>query len=222
MKWQEDLYSDDYFSDRFSNDKKRINSYYKEKQFLEKYTDFNGVICDVGCATGEFLDCIGWEGQRYGMEVNAMAIEEAKKRNISFERSILTEVNFFDVVVFRGTIQHLPSPFIYMQEAYSSLVSGGIIVFLATPNANSVVYKIHNTLPALGADMNFYIPSDITLTDNLKNIGIEILEINYPYWNSPYIKLFSDHLNFILSIILHRKPKYAFWGNMMNVIGKKP
>ena len=60
MKWQEDLYRDDYFSGRFSNDEKRIKCFHQEKQILEKFTDFDGVICDVGCATGEFLDCIDW------------------------------------------------------------------------------------------------------------------------------------------------------------------
>ena len=135
-----DLYDDSYFKDRNFVDKKRIESFNQERDFLFKYTK-EGVICDVGCGTGEFLSSINWPGKRYGMEVNKNAIKAAKVNGVDFSKDILNQDIFFDVVVFRGTIQHLPNPFSYIQKAYESLKPGGLIVFLATPNMNSIFYK---------------------------------------------------------------------------------
>ena len=77
-------------------------------------------------------------------------------------------------------------------------------------------------MPALEPEQNFYIPSDLTLSNALKNINFEILEIEYPYIKSPYSNLIMDHLNFFKSILLNKKNiKFAFWKNMMNIIAKK-
>lgn len=102
-----------------------------------------------------------------------------------------------------------------------SLKKGGHIVFLATPNANSIVYKIWNTLPALNPRYNFYIPSDVTLKNVLENYDFCILETEKPYIFSPYARPFFDHLKFLSCLVLHQKPTFAFWGNMMNMIARK-
>ena len=107
----EHLYPNDYFKDRSSNDRYRIKSFLSERDFLLKHINFKGTVCDVGCSTGEFLNSIGWLGEKYGMEISEFAIEIAKKNNIDFSKNIETEKSFFDLVIFRGTIQHVPTPF---------------------------------------------------------------------------------------------------------------
>ena len=222
MKDYSKLYPDSYFVDRNLNDKKRVSSFKLEKQLVDKYCSNEGAICDVGCSTGEFLDVLDWKGKKFGMEVNENAKKESIKKGILFERNILTEKNYFDVVIFRGTIQHLPNPFLYIEKTYESLKNNGFIIFLSTPNSNSICYKYFNTLPALKPEQNFYIPSDLTLSNALKNINFEIIEIEYPYIKSPYSNLVMDHLNFFKSILLNKKNiKFAFWKNMMNIIAKK-
>lgn len=218
----EHLYPKSYFNSRSLNDDARIRSFLNEKKLLLKYVDFKGSVCDIGCSTGEFLKCIEWEGEKCGMEISEHAIEIAKANNINFEKNIETEKNFFNLVVFRGTIQHLPTPFSAIINAYESLKPGGIIAFLATPNANSLVYKLTNTLPALSPPLNFYIPSDVTLINVCKNIGFEFVELNTPYLNSPYASFFKDHFKFIKMLIFRERPKFPFWGNMMELILKKP
>jgi len=131
-------YTTDYFLGRNLNDINRKKSFYLESKFVQKYTDFNGVVCDVGCSTGEFLTSIGWVGDKYGMEVNDSAIQMAEERAINFSKNIVNANEFFDVVIFRGTIQHLPSPFEYISRAYDALKPRGLVFFLATPNANSL------------------------------------------------------------------------------------
>jgi len=214
-------YPDAYFADRDGTDKKRVASFMLEKSFLQRHVSLGGVVCDVGCSTGEFLSTIGWIGERYGLELNANAIRLAEASGIRFDKSILTETAFFDVVIFRGTIQHLLQPFWYIGKACEALKPGGFIVFLATPNANSLVYKLFNTLPALEPERNFYIPSDVTLTHVLRHAGLDVREIEYPYLASPYAKPVRDHLDFLATVLLRRRPRYAFWRNMMNLIARK-
>ena len=215
------LYKDDYFKTREQNDLKRLASFESEKKMIEKHTSLDGVVCDIGCSTGEFLTAIGWRGKKYGMEVNLNSIEKAIDSGINFNKNILTETDFFDVIIFRGTIQHLPDPFAYISSAFNSLRSGGFIIFLATPNANSLVYKFFNTLPALDPKLNFYIPSDITLKNVLENFDFEVIETQYPYIDSPYANLISDHFNFLKSVLFKKDPKFAFWKSMMNIIARK-
>lgn len=221
MKKFDYLYDKDYFLNRNFNDLRRIASFNQEKKILEKYMRLDGVVCDVGCSTGEFLSSIGWAGQKFGMEINQDAILLAKQQDISFDKNILTEENFFDVVIFRGTIQHIPDPFGYISKSYSALKKGGFIVFLATPNANSLVYKFFNTLPALDPKYNFYVPSDISLGNVLKNFDFELICIDKPYINSPYSKPLLDHFNFLKCLMFGRSPDFPFWGNMMNMIAVK-
>jgi SAM-dependent methyltransferase len=221
MKKFDNLYDARYFKDRQLNDKRRLLSFEQEKKILEKYTSLTGSVCDIGCSTGEFLSSIGWEGPKYGMEVNSEAIALAEKIGISFEKNILTEKGFFDVIIFRGTIQHIPDPFGYISKCYEALKVGGFIAFLATPNANSLVYKAFNTLPALDPKYNFYIPSDINLSCILKNYDFKLVDITRPYLNSPYSNPVLDHLKFIRSLVFGKKPDFAFWGSMMNIIATK-
>src|ERR1700730_14673881 len=185
MKTFAHLYKDDYFTGRQKNDEKRLKTFLQEKAFMSRHMPLSGAVCDVGCSTGEFLETIQWNGPRFGMEVNPAAIEAAKKSGFSFEKSILTEQNFFDAVIFRGTIQHVPDPFLYIGAAHKSLKKGGAVVFLATPNANSVV------------------------------------DIEYPYLDSAYANPVADHLNFFKTLVTRKKPRFAFWRNMMNVIARK-
>ena len=214
------LYDNLYFQDRNSVDKKRLESFTQEKKFIHKYVK-EGLICDVGCSTGEFLNHINWDGAKYGMEINDSAKEMAKNIGISFEKDILNQTDFFDVVVFRGTIQHLPNPFSYIQNAYNSLKPGGYIVFLSTPNANSLYYKLFNNLPMLDCRYNFFIPSDLTLSNICVNFNFEILEVEKPYFKSPYSNIKLDHLKFLKKFLFRTDDKFAFWGNSMNLIGRK-
>jgi len=223
MKLNE-MYDDEYFKERYFNDPKRMISFMNEKKFIAEYHDFTGTICDVGCSTGEFLKAIEWKGPKYGMEINENAIKAAQYNGISFEKNIITEKEFFDIVVFRGTIQHLINPFEYIELAYKSLKPGGLIFILATPNINSIFYKFFNTLPALDPNKNFFLPSDIQLIQILSIFSFETLEIQKPYLNSPYSNFFMDHVKFISRLVVGLKrfnKSFPFWGNMMNVVAKK-
>jgi len=216
------LYLDNYFKNRYLNDSTRIKSFQKEKIFLERFINIKrATVCDVGCSTGEFLKYIKWKGPMYGMEINKKAILEAKKNKIKFNKNILNQKNFFDVVIFRGTIQHLNNPFIYLEKACNSIKNGGLVFFLATPNINSLHYKFFNDLPALDKHRNFYLPSSISITNIMKIYNFKLIGSEYPYFKSGYDKPLLNFICFFLRIIGFYKKNIPLPGNMMNLVFKK-
>ena len=214
------LYDESYFLTRLGNDPKRQKSFEQEREFLKRYIN-QGCLLDVGCSTGEFIEALQWDGPCYGMEVSELAIKHASAKGIRFDRNLLNSDCFFDLIVFRGTIQHIDTPFLYIKKGYQALKPGGFMAFLATPNAHSIYYKLWNTLPFLDPPRNYYIPSDKELLNALKNFGFVLVDIRYPYIGSPYASYLKDHLRFLLKC-LGFAVKFPFWRNMMDLIVQKP
>ena len=216
----DDLYKDEYFIDRSGTNQLRQKSMAQEVSWIKSNTigELN-IICDVGCATGEFK--IHWpDVQYYGMEINSKAKRKAQENGVRFNKNILNCENFFDIIIYRGTIQHINSPFEYLSASYRALKPGGQVVFLATPNTGSIVYRIAQHLPMLDPALNLYLPSIKSIKDLCQIYGFNTIAIETPYLNSPYRNLLVDHLDFA-RVLLGGVPKRAFWGNSFNLIAKK-
>ena len=208
-----------YFKDRKLNNSYRMAQFKLDFNFINLFFK-SGNVCDVGCATGEFLKYINLKGNLYGMEINDYAKKIASK-TISFDKNIFTERNYFDLVIFRGTIQHVDTPFYMIKMAYKSLKPGGYIIFLATPNTDSILYRIKRNLPFLDPYTNFYIPGEKDLTNILKNFNFKIIKIEFPYWKTPYRNFFKDHFKFILNLFSNKFYNHPFWKSSMNIAAKK-
>lgn len=218
------LFENDYFKLRQLNDPKRIKSFEQESYWLQgNQVPFNGTVCDVGCSTGEFLKHISWQGPKYGMEVNDLAKNISKKTGISFSKNILNSRDFFDVVIFRGTIQHVDEPFKYIEASFKSLKPGGFIVFLATPNIESKYYRLFGSLPALETNRCFFLPGSKHLLDLCQRTGFEFLNLEYPYYNTGYDRPFRDAVYFLARLLSFSETWAApFPGNMMNILLRRP
>jgi len=214
-----DLWKDDDFHSRNLNDDKRILQFKIDEDFLKSHIS-KGRICDIGCSTGEFIKYMKWEGECYGMEINDYA-KGIASNFISFEKNIFTEEDFFDVVVFRGTIQHIDEPFRFLKMTHKSLKKGGYVIFLATPNSDSILYKVKKNLPFLDWGTNFFIPGEKELCNALSNFGFNIEKIDYPYLNTPYVSIISDHFKFILNCISKKFYRHAFWKSSINLSARK-
>lgn len=212
-------YDKNYFKFRVGNDLKRQASFLIEKKFINQYIG-SGKLLDVGCSTGEFINALKWDGETYGMEISKHAVKIARKNGIKFSKNIFNSNNYFDLIIFRGTIQHVDTPFYYLKHAFKALKSGGFVCFLATPNANSIYYKLWNTLPLLDPKINFYIPSDISLTNTMHNYGFTLREIRYPYIHSPYASIPKDHIYFLFKFF-GLNVRFPFWRNTMDLIFQK-
>lgn len=216
----ENLYNDSYFLDRSGTNQLRQKSMAQEVNWLKKnVTGKINTVCDIGCAAGEFKK--HWpDTQYYGMEINPNAISKAQENGVLFNKDILTCKNFFDLVIYRGTLQHINSPFEYLAATYRALKPDGYVAFLATPNTGSLVYRIAQHLPMLDPSLNLYLPSKKSLIELCQIYGFSTVATETPYFRSPYRNLLVDHLDFI-KVVFGGTPKKAFWGNSLNLIAKK-
>jgi SAM-dependent methyltransferase len=219
----ESLYHEDYFDTRRSNDPKRLAQFLLEGEFIRRYVP-SGRVLDVGCSTGEFLNAIQWQGERYGMEISPFARQIAMENGIMFDRDLFSETDFFDLVVFRGTIHHVDEPFRFIKYAYRALKPGGFVVFLMTPNINSPVYRVKKALPLIDPPRNFYLPDDVSLGQSLTNFGFHVRETRFPYLHTPYARPLQDHWRFLKNCLTPRGTVFphAFWKSSMEMIAQKP
>lgn len=88
MEHLEGLYPAGYFSDRGQYDPLRIRAFLQDGDFMADYIQFDGRCLDVGCGTGEFLETIGGEGDRVGIEISRHAANEARQRGFQIVQSV--------------------------------------------------------------------------------------------------------------------------------------
>ena len=217
------MYGSGYFG-AYVEDKKREATYQAEYQRILKMRPQGGSVFDVGCGVGLFLDRFDsalW--QKYGVDISDYATEQARARGITvkdYDAGYDYPEESFDMITFRGTIQHLDTPFAVLKQCATLLKKSGLMVFLSTPNANSIYYKLFGTLPFLNPELNFFIPSAATLGNALNNLGLQVEEVRYPYLETPYARPLRDHLYFLLRCAGLRV-KFPFWRNMMEVYAVK-
>lgn len=231
MNKTKELYNNKYFINDDLN-KKRVVMYEQEMSSINMHKSLyqGGRILDIGCGTGDFLDLFGNNWEKWGTEISKYAREIAYKKNINvinltyllallFEHP---ETNSFDIIIFRGTIQHLDNPMYTIQKCYELLKPGGLICFLATPNSDSMVYRRCGDLPMINEKYNFLIPSTKILRQTLTNFGFKDVTFHYPYWKTPYRNTLLDLWKGTLTFLgLRRKADFAFWGNTLECYAYK-
>jgi 2-polyprenyl-3-methyl-5-hydroxy-6-metoxy-1,4-benzoquinol methylase len=117
---------------------KRYNQLLDE---LEKFR-VNNTIIDVGCGEGFFLEQAvkrGWNA--YGTEYAEQYIETCRKKNINMAPGKFEPENysprFFDALISIEVIEHINYPSAEVKNFSEAVRSGGI-VYLTTPNFNSI------------------------------------------------------------------------------------
>lgn len=218
MGGDRDCYGREYFDARV-DPRRELARRQEHARLLAKTRLRAGVVVDVGCGLGELLDLFPDERWRkHGIELSAHAVEVCRAKGISFE--LPGSDGWCDLVVLRGSLQHLDRPLETLFDAHRWLRDGGWLVALATPNAGGPVYRLWQELPALDAPRNFVVFSDTVLRQCLLNIGFREVEFEYPYLRTPYASPLRDHVRFLLRFFGWRRP-FAFWRNMMECYARK-
>jgi len=111
-----------------------------------------GVALDVGCGSGIYLTKLhelGWK--TYGIDPHAGSIVEwaKEKLDLTIFAGELTEAhfpnNYFNIVTFFHTFEHLHEPLKILSEVYRILKPGGILI-INVPNVGSLersIFKNH-------------------------------------------------------------------------------
>jgi SAM-dependent methyltransferase len=213
-------YGEGYFDERQPDDARRQAMRAQEVGRVRERTGLAaGTVVDVGCGLGELLDLYPpdrWE--RFGIEPASHARAVCESRGISFD--LPSGEGWCDLVLLRGSLQHLDRPLEVLSDAYRWLRPDGWLVVLATPNTASVVYRLFQDLPALDPPRNFVLFSDRMLRQILVNIGFRDVTFHYPYLGTPYASPVRDHVSFGLRFLGRRK-NFAFWRNMMECYARK-
>jgi SAM-dependent methyltransferase len=216
-----DLYEAPYFGKYYLNDPKRDVMYQQEIKRILKYYPNGGTVLDVGCGVGNFLSKMDDRWIKYGVEPSDFAKDKAVLKNITLLTDIsYVNFDFFDVVVFRGSLQHINFPMASLVHATRSLKKGGLLVILATPDSDSLVYKIFGNLPALDKPRNWVLFGNRFLRNILQRLGFQNIKVIHPYFGTPYANPQMDFIKFFISLIFGYR-KFAFPGNQMEIYAIK-
>jgi 2-polyprenyl-3-methyl-5-hydroxy-6-metoxy-1,4-benzoquinol methylase len=231
------IYYENNIKRRFDNEQKmkdREVQYVQDKNFLENYIS-SGKVLDVGCNGGFFLSILSKDFKKYGLEIDGEAVSYARnnyplfdirKENIGADSF---DSGTFDLIIFRGVIEHMYDPISVLRRADKLLKSDGKLFFCATPNLDSICADIYRD------KWNLWHPIQHINIFNVKTlhkiIGVEnyrLTHVDYPYVGTPYENLNDDYNQLQKDINLKNSKEWnsvlkspPFWGNMMSVIFNK-
>tara|TARA_B110000971_G_scaffold220850_1_gene265771 strand:+ start:3541 stop:4182 length:642 start_codon:yes stop_codon:yes gene_type:complete len=136
---------------------------------FEELIEKNQKVLDFGCGGGYMLSTFD-KIERYGVEINDIARNEAKKKIKVFKTSKELPNEFFDLIITNHALEHCDNPFLELKELYRSLKKGGLIC-IVVPIDNKKNKFIKND-----RFMHLYSWSPSNLGNILKASGFNVLE----------------------------------------------
>ena len=129
-----------------------------DKNFLEQFIN-KGKVLDVGCGGGIFLSRLNKKFDKYGIDLDESSIKFAKKKfDYTFKIESLENDSFkkntFDLIIFRGVIEHLYDPKKIILRARELLKNNGKLFFCATPNAKNFAQNCIEKIGIYGTQYN--------------------------------------------------------------------
>ena len=214
--------------------KKREKMYEIDRDFLLESID-EGKILDIGCGGGFFLDKFDkqrWD--RFGLEIDKDTVSFANENfgiDVSLwdSKTIPFEDNNFDVVVFRGSFEHMVNPHLVVFEVKRVIKPNGYFYISAIPNVESFCAKVYRERwHQFDAKEHIFMFSLNTLKRMIEPLGFKSAKTAYFYEETPYCSIENDMAQVMKDYQLFKEGKQElmgisppFWGNMLNVIFKK-
>lgn len=229
-KYYENYLSQIHQSDSKANEH-REKMYELEYVLIKPYVIKSGRVFDVGCSGGYFLDLFHKKGfSCYGVEFGKEAAAEASKKHQVWQGDF-SEISFsekFDLIIFRGVIEHIPNPKAYLDKALSLLKQNGVVFITSTPDALAFCCQLFKE------KWNQHEPEEHLMhftprhfDEYFINNGLEKLLEEHLYEETPYVDIENDILKVSDAIRMKRKGEKisfrspAFWGNMLSLAYKK-
>jgi 2-polyprenyl-3-methyl-5-hydroxy-6-metoxy-1,4-benzoquinol methylase len=213
----------------YEDNKIRENRYENEIIWISKYLSDQKKVLDFGCGTGGMLEKLRSRNfDVTGCDVSKFALKKCKEKKINF---ILLDKNKstqnviegkFDLIIFRGVFQHLATPNLLFKDIVdNNLNDNGLIAVLATPNIDSIVYRLSKNLPALSKDMVANFPSKKIIKDTLEANKMSVIDYRFPYFRTGYDRWVEDIINFMKITLKIDSKLPNFPGNMVDILAKK-
>ncbi|MFZ4698988.1 MAG: class I SAM-dependent methyltransferase [Candidatus Methylumidiphilus sp.] len=180
-------------------------------------------LLDVGCGNGDFLvaaQAAGWEC--YGLDFDEKAIGTARTRGIEVSVGTLAAQrysdNFFDAITLSHVIEHVHHPVMLLKECAKLLKPSGIL-WLATPNANSIVNNwFQRYWLSLCAPQHLIIFNPRNLKSLIENFGFSVITKRrgvhvQSHWvaSKRLQQGRSGMTDICLSPFIERKSKLRYW-----------
>jgi SAM-dependent methyltransferase len=156
----------------------KFGAIFNKKNFLP-YINKKDVVLDFGCGAGYLLNSIDCK-VKYGVEINPIAIKEAKANKIRiFKNSNKLPNNTFDVIISNQVLQHCAQPKLELMNLYNSLKKGGKIIFYVACSGIDLKYKKD--------DINFqlYSWSPMNLGNLFRSCDFKIIETKIRFFRWP-------------------------------------
>ncbi len=172
----------------------------KKEGIFKKYANFlhregvelvNLSICDIGCATGNFVsgfisknDCFGVDNSKYAIETCKKKFPQCKNHFSVLDLNIAQKLPFrkkFQLITMFDVIEHIDNLANLKSLIVSSLDSKGYLL-ITTPNANNFLRFIKRNLFTGEIDqthVNLFSP--YTLDFFLRRTGFRKIAISTPY-----------------------------------------
>jgi SAM-dependent methyltransferase len=213
-----------YFVSRKNDMSQRNLMHRNDAIFVSKFFENSNhlKILDIGCADGDFTRMLGEVGTLFGTELNED--EAAKASNIGVRIVRKPEEVSADILILRGTIQHLKI------EEFSELLQlrTRYVFLLQSPNLKSIPYSVlnHERVHLLKPNENF---SSMHNNMNLREIrdmfkmnGYAVRCLEYPYFRTPYFRPVFDLKELTMSLISkNRTYKGSFPGNIYRLFAER-
>lgn len=209
----------------------RSQMYKLEFNFIAPLLAKGARVLDVGCSGGYFLDLFKENGfDTQGVEFGKEAALEAGKKHTVQEGEFpeLAINQKFDLIIFRGVIEHVGKPKDYLNKATSLLADGGLIYITSTPNSDAISCDLFKE------QWNQHTPEPHLMHFKARHfdryfldIGLVKVKEHFFYEGTPYARPEDDILKMAEAVRLKRNGlsitfrSPAFYGNMMSLVYRK-
>lgn len=146
---------------------------------LRKNQDIVSVL-DVGCFDGHFLDHLGADYHRAGIEVHPLAAKHAASKGIQIVGNDFSDLDMlsaqFDVVVAMDVIEHVSNPRKFLESLAKATRPGGLIV-VSTGNTAAWSWRLMGGMYwycSIAEHISFINPR--WCKSNARNLGLAIEE----------------------------------------------
>lgn len=158
-------YSEAYYAPWVEEQKpKRRRMWKKRLHTLNTLTAQKGMLLDVGCAEGLFLETAASDGWRVtGTEISSFAVQYIKERtSLEAMQGEITEIEFshqkFDAVTLWHVLEHTRNPLEVLKKVRAVMKENAVLL-LAVPNLDNKIYQLLYRL-LRGKRQHYFSPQD--------------------------------------------------------------